>query len=86
MLFIVHDFMPITPLTVPTCIDELVDWTREATLLVNDMQSAGVNVLSMGGNTDNEPVCFIPMVLTRHTETDGKTCVHCVDSWFDYSV
>lgn len=70
---IVHDRMPITPMTVPTCLDELIDWTEEASLLVNDLTRAGVKVLS-AEDTDN-PVCFIPLVLTGDSETTGETCI-----------
>ena len=64
---IIHDRMPITPMTVPTCLDELVDWTEEATAMANHLTRAGINV----GINNVNPISFVPFVLTRNSESQG---------------
>lgn len=71
---IIHDRMPITPLTVPTCLDELVDWTEEATATANHLTHTGINV---GIHTTN-PISFVPFVMTRKIESQGTFIVRTV--------
>jgi hypothetical protein len=58
---IILDRMPITPMTVPSCLDELVDWTEEATATANRLTHAGINV----GINSVHPISFVPFVMTR---------------------
>lgn len=69
---IIHDRMPITPMTVPTCLDELVDWTEEATATANHLTRAGINV---GINSVN-PIFFVPFIMTRNTGSQGMLYIH----------
>ena len=69
---IVQSHMPITPMTVPACLDELVDWADEATLTVNYLARAGVNVL-VNADTDMA-VCFTPLILTGTADANGESC------------
>lgn len=70
---IINDRMPITPTTVPSCLDELVDWTEEATLIVNRLAtSAGINVLSEASIDPANPICFIPFVKTGQRDSECK--------------
>lgn len=56
-------------MNVPTCLDELVDWTEEATLTA--IRLADVNVLSPD-TTISRPVCFIPLVKTGVCRLKGE--------------
>lgn len=66
---IVNDRMPITPMTVPLCLDELVDWTEEATLTVNRLADTGVNTVLMD---TEKPVCFVPLARIGDTDKKGE--------------
>ena len=77
---IILDRMPITPMTVPSCLDELVDWTEEATATANHLtRDAGINV----GINSVHPISFVPFIMTRNTGSQGAVVHLCVNYLFN---